>query len=100
MDLASGRVAGNPIGACIQNPGYDVTRLSHDVLYDGNGRSLDTRRSPCPIARPAAAAVNAAHGGAATRPVRTRVATAEAMALVADARSSSAERESAATPSR
>ncbi len=42
LDLANGIVERNPVGANIQVPGYDVTRLTTNVLYRDNGANLDS----------------------------------------------------------
>ncbi|MBW2461902.1 MAG: hypothetical protein JRH11_09655 [Deltaproteobacteria bacterium] len=42
LDLANGIVERNPVGANIQVPGYDVTRLTTNVLYRDNGVNLDS----------------------------------------------------------
>ena len=52
VDLSHGQVRGCEIGACIQSGGYDVSRLSLDVLYADNGRNLDTTSLPVPTAVP------------------------------------------------
>lgn len=41
LSLSDGEVAGNPIGANLQVPGYDIGRLSDRVLYRDNGTNLD-----------------------------------------------------------
>lgn len=48
LDLAEGEVAENPIGANVQVPGYDLTRLSRRVLYRRNGTNLDAEELPVP----------------------------------------------------
>jgi hypothetical protein len=48
IDLHTGRVSGNPIGANIQTPAFDVLRLSDGVVFTGNGRNLDTNLLPVP----------------------------------------------------
>jgi hypothetical protein len=48
MDLTNGRVARNPIGACVQIDGYDLSRLTSGVDYLDNGISLDTTTLPIP----------------------------------------------------
>jgi hypothetical protein len=41
MDATDGVVRGNPVGANVQVPGYDVARISDGVRYEDNGRRLD-----------------------------------------------------------
>jgi len=41
MDLHEGEIVNNPIGAAVQVPGFDVTRLQDRVLYRGNARNLE-----------------------------------------------------------
>jgi len=48
VELHSGTVAGSAIGACVQVPGYDLARLSDDVLYVDNGTNLDSTELPVP----------------------------------------------------
>jgi hypothetical protein len=48
LDLRTGRVSGAAIGACIQVDGYDVARLSDDVIYVDNGVNLDATTLPVP----------------------------------------------------
>jgi hypothetical protein len=52
VDLRDGEVRGNPIGACVQVDGYDVTRLQQNVAYSNNGVSLDATTLPVPRAGP------------------------------------------------
>lgn len=42
VDLARGRIERNPIGANVQPVGYDLTRISRDVVFRENGIPLDT----------------------------------------------------------
>lgn len=42
VDLRDGAVRVNAIGACVQEPGYDVRRLSAGVIYADNGVDIDT----------------------------------------------------------
>ncbi len=49
-DLSMGAVSHSVIGACIQTPGFDVTRLTHDVAYRDNDTNLDTTTLPVPDA--------------------------------------------------
>lgn len=48
VDLHVGRVSGNPIGANLQTPGFDLMRLSDAVAFTDNGRNLDTMSLPIP----------------------------------------------------
>lgn len=48
IDLAHGEVAANPIGANVQDPGYDLRRLMQDVAYRGNRVNLDASSLPVP----------------------------------------------------
>jgi hypothetical protein len=48
MDLHDGQVSGNPVGANVQNPDFDVGRLMDRVVYRDNGRDLDTDSLPVP----------------------------------------------------
>jgi hypothetical protein len=48
IDLRSGEVSGNPIGANVQVPGYDVARLSNGVIYRDNDRDFDGEAQPVP----------------------------------------------------
>lgn len=41
LDLAGGLVYGNPVGANVQVPGYDLDRLTVGVDYIDNGTNLD-----------------------------------------------------------
>ncbi len=50
MDVASGRVVKNPVGVCLQVPGYDMARLTTDVRYEMNGINLDSTTLPVPMA--------------------------------------------------
>ncbi|MBW2461125.1 MAG: DUF1565 domain-containing protein [Deltaproteobacteria bacterium] len=47
MDLQTGAIRGNEIGACVQIDDYDVNRLNSDVSYD-NDTNLDTTTLPVP----------------------------------------------------
>ncbi len=51
-DLTEGVVTASRIGACVQVEGYDLTRLTADVLYTGNERNLDTVMLPVPAPLP------------------------------------------------
>jgi hypothetical protein len=48
VDLMTGQVAECVIGACVQIDGYDLTRLSMDVVYRSNGTNLDVTSLPVP----------------------------------------------------
>ena len=48
VDLSSGEVRENLIGACVQAAGYDVARLTDDVRYIENGTNLDSVELPVP----------------------------------------------------
>jgi hypothetical protein len=48
LDLCDGEVSGNPIGANVQVPGYDVARLGKRVSYHDNGQGLDATTLPVP----------------------------------------------------
>ncbi len=50
IDLAQGRVLRSAIGACVQEDGYDVTRLTDDVAYVDNDVNLDATTLPLPPA--------------------------------------------------
>jgi hypothetical protein len=54
LDLDDGVIASNAIGACVQQDGYDLSRLSTNVRYAENGTNLDATTLPVPT--PAAAA--------------------------------------------
>lgn len=41
IDLATGVVADNPIGVCLQVDGYDVSRLSDNVFFEGNDTRIE-----------------------------------------------------------
>lgn len=41
VDLLTGVVATNPIGVCLQVPGYDVERLTNEVAYVDNDTQLE-----------------------------------------------------------
>lgn len=57
MDATRGEVTSNPIGANVQSPGFDVARLSQDVVFRDNGVNLDSQMLPLPEAAiPSAAA--------------------------------------------
>jgi hypothetical protein len=46
--LSMGEVRGHPIGVCLQVDGFDLSRLSDQVVYDGNGRNLSSLNVPLP----------------------------------------------------
>ena len=48
VDLERGLVAGNPIGANVQPPGYDLGRISREVVYRDNDIALDSSALPAP----------------------------------------------------
>ncbi len=50
LDLHRGRVEGSPIGANVQDVGYDIARLSDMVLFVDNERNLDSASLPVPEA--------------------------------------------------
>jgi len=50
LDLLDGRVSGAEVGACIQVPDYDLTRLTTRVEYRDNGINLDATELPVPEA--------------------------------------------------
>jgi len=47
-DLTTGAIHGNPIGANVQVPGYDIARLQNDVEYIDNETNLDATSLPVP----------------------------------------------------
>jgi hypothetical protein len=49
LDLRDGVIAANSIGACVQQDGYDLSRLSTNVRYSDNGTSLDATMLPIPM---------------------------------------------------
>ena len=42
MDLHDGEIAENPVGANVQVPDYDFSRLTDRVFYRDNGTNLDS----------------------------------------------------------
>jgi hypothetical protein len=46
--LSRGAVRGHAIGVCLQVPGFDVTKLQDQVVYERNGRNLDAQDVPLP----------------------------------------------------
>lgn len=52
IDLADGTVSDNPVGANLQVPDYDVTRISNQVIYERNGVNLDATALPVPDPTP------------------------------------------------
>jgi len=48
MDLHAGEIVGNPIGANVQTPGFDVMRISDGVAFRDNDRNLDMSALPLP----------------------------------------------------
>jgi len=53
VDLRSGVVSGASVGACVQEDGYDLSRLTSDVQYRDNGTNLDATMLPVPDPAPA-----------------------------------------------
>jgi len=52
LDLHDGEIRGHPIGANIQDEGFDVTRVSDTVRYVDNETNLDAMSLPVPEALP------------------------------------------------
>lgn len=50
LDLHVGEVSGNPVGANVHDPGFDIARLTDQVVYRDNGRDLDATSLPLPAA--------------------------------------------------
>jgi len=50
LDLVHGEVTDSLIGACLQDPGFDVARVSNDVRYLRNDRTLEATMLPVPTA--------------------------------------------------
>ena len=50
VDLRDGLVGDQPIGANIQDPAFDLSRLMNGVRFEGNDRALDTLALPIPDA--------------------------------------------------
>lgn len=48
IDLRRGVVTESAIGACVQNDGYDLDRLTDQVVYVNNGRNLESTNLPIP----------------------------------------------------
>ena len=48
LDLANGVVENNPVGANVQVDGYDLSRLTANVIYRDNGVNLDAQELPVP----------------------------------------------------
>jgi len=48
LDLSEGEVARAAIGACVGVDGYDVARLTRDVVYHDNGLNLQATTLPLP----------------------------------------------------
>jgi len=48
LDVEGGVVEGAAIGACVQVDGYDLGRLTRDVVYRDNGVNLDSTTLPVP----------------------------------------------------
>lgn len=49
IDLHDGEIRGNPIGANVQDPDFDLARIQDGVRYVDNGTPLDTSELPVPI---------------------------------------------------
>jgi hypothetical protein len=52
VDATGGVIRDNPIGANVQIPGYDLTRVGRDVRYVDNGQNLDATELGVPEAGP------------------------------------------------
>jgi hypothetical protein len=50
LDLRRGTIRRAQVGACIQVDGYDVGRLSNEVVYRDNGANLEATSLPVPSA--------------------------------------------------
>jgi len=48
LDLSNGEVRESAIGACVQVPGYRLSRLNASVIYVGNGANLEATDFPVP----------------------------------------------------
>lgn len=48
IDLHDGLVANNPVGANVQEPAFDLSRLEDRVAWRGNGTRLDVEALPVP----------------------------------------------------
>jgi hypothetical protein len=48
IDLHHGVVAGNPIGATVADPEFEVARLQDDVVFRDNEQTLDSQALPMP----------------------------------------------------
>ena len=48
LDLADGEVRESTIGACVQVPGYRLSRLNASVIYVDNGANLQATDFPVP----------------------------------------------------
>ncbi|MBW2463896.1 MAG: hypothetical protein JRH11_19765 [Deltaproteobacteria bacterium] len=49
VTLSDGDVSGCDIGACVQVPDYDLTRLTNDVAFHDNGANLEATDLPVPV---------------------------------------------------
>lgn len=58
LELRRGAVEDNPIGACVQVDGYDVSRLEEGVVFRDNDINLDATELPLPEPAPALPAVS------------------------------------------
>jgi hypothetical protein len=50
LDLRAGVVTGAAIGACVQRDGYDLSRLTDEVVYRDNTQNLESTSLPVPDA--------------------------------------------------
>ncbi len=50
VDLRGGSVSSAPIGACVHEAGYDLSRLTDDVIFSDNELAIDTVSLPIPEA--------------------------------------------------
>jgi len=50
MDLFEGEIVDNPVGANVQTPGFDFSRLTTGVEFRDNERNVDTTELPVPVA--------------------------------------------------
>lgn len=50
LDLAQGEVRESPYGACVQVPGYRLSRLNATVRYEENGADVLPTSFPVPLA--------------------------------------------------
>jgi hypothetical protein len=52
LDVESGEIRENAIGACLQIEGYDVSRVTDGVIYQDNETHIDAIGGPVPPAGP------------------------------------------------